>query len=41
MTSEEPHAFFLHFWAVGPADQVAGAIKKAVDLTKSQKPAAK
>jgi hypothetical protein len=41
MVDEQPHAFFLHFWAVGPADQVAGTMKKAVDLTKSQKPAAK
>lgn len=40
MVGEQPQAFFLHFWAVGPADQVAGALRKAVDLTKSQKPAA-
>jgi len=41
MIAEQPHAFFMHFWAVGTPDQVAGALKKAVDLTKSQKAAAK
>jgi hypothetical protein len=41
MVGEQPQAFFLHFWAVGPADQVAGALRKAVDLTKSQKAPAK
>jgi hypothetical protein len=40
MVGEQPRTFFMHFWAVGPTDQVAGALKKAVDLTKSQKPAA-
>jgi hypothetical protein len=41
MVGEQPQAFFLHFWAVGTADQVAGTLRKAVDLTKSQKPPAK
>jgi hypothetical protein len=41
MVGEQPRTFFLHFWAVGPADQVAGTLEKAVDLTKSQKAAAK
>ena len=36
MVGEQPRTFFLHFWAVGPTDQVAGALRKAVDLTKSQ-----
>lgn len=40
MIGEEPRALFMHFWAVGPANQVAGALRKAVDLTASQ-PAAK
>lgn len=36
MTGEQPRAFFMHFWAVGTPDQVAGTMRKAVDLTKSQ-----
>ncbi|HZZ68916.1 MAG TPA: DUF1259 domain-containing protein [Phenylobacterium sp.] len=36
MVGEQPHMFFMHFWAVGPTDQVASAMRKAVDLTKSQ-----
>jgi hypothetical protein len=41
MVGEQPRAFFMHFWAVGPTNQVAGVLKQAIDLTKSQKPAAK
>lgn len=41
MVGEEPHAYFMHFWAVGPADQVAATMRKAVDLTKSQAPSGK
>lgn len=41
MVGEQPHAYFMHFWAVGSADQVAGTMRKAVDLTKSQKAIAK
>jgi hypothetical protein len=36
MVGEQPRTFFMHFWAVGAPDQVAGTLKKAVDLTKSQ-----
>jgi len=41
MVGEQPRTFFMHFWAVGPADQVAGTLRRAVDLTKSAPPAAK
>lgn len=41
MVDEQPRAFFMHFWAVGSTDQVAGALRKAVDLTKSQAAPAK
>jgi len=41
MVGEQPRTFFMHFWAVGAPEQVAGALRKAVDLTKSQAPAAR
>jgi hypothetical protein len=40
MVGEQPRAFFMHFWGVGAPDQVAGTLRKAVDLTKSQPAAA-
>ena len=41
MVGEQPRTFFMHFWSVGAPDQVAGTLKKAVDLTKSQAPSSK
>lgn len=41
MVGEQPRTFFMHFWGVGAPDQVAGTLKKAVDLTKSQAPSSK
>jgi hypothetical protein len=41
MVGEQPRTFFMHFWAIGTPDQVAGTLKKAVDLTNSQKAPAK
>lgn len=37
MVGEQPRTFFMHFWGVGAPDQVAGTLRRAVDLTKSQK----
>jgi len=31
MLTEEPRLFFMHFWAVGPAQSVAEGIKAALD----------
>ena len=31
MLTEEPRLFFMHFWAVGPAQPVAEGIKAALD----------
>ncbi len=31
MLTEEPRLFFMHFWAVGPAQSVAEGIKEALD----------
>ena len=30
MLTEQPRLFFMHFWAVGSADSVAGGIKAAL-----------
>lgn len=32
MTGEEPHFYFTHFWAVGPAADLAEAFKHALDV---------
>lgn len=40
MLDEEPRTFFMHFWGVGTPEQVAGALKRALDLTASQQRAA-
>jgi hypothetical protein len=31
MLTEEPRLFFMHFWAVGPAESVAQEVKAALD----------
>jgi hypothetical protein len=36
MLDEQPRTFFLHFWARGPASQVATGLKAALDQTRSQ-----
>ena len=33
MVHEQPHIFFLHFWAVGPAEELAKGLKAALDQT--------
>lgn len=33
MTGEEPRIMFLHYWGVGPADQLAQGLRKALDVT--------
>lgn len=33
MSGEEPRILFLHYWGRGRADVLAGAVKKALDLT--------
>jgi hypothetical protein len=34
MESEDPKVLFLHYWGVGPAEQLAAAVKKALDVVK-------
>jgi len=41
MVGEQPGAVFMHFRTVGRPDQLAGTLKKAVDLMTSQKAPAK
>jgi hypothetical protein len=36
MVYETPRIFFLHYWGVGPADQLAKALKTALDQTGKQ-----
>jgi hypothetical protein len=33
MVHEKPRIFFLHYWGVGPADQLAKGLKAALDKT--------
>jgi hypothetical protein len=40
MTGENPRVIFLHFWAVGPTEQLAKGIKAALDTQTSGKPGA-
>jgi hypothetical protein len=42
MTGENPRVIFLHFWAVGPTEQLAKGIKPALDTQQQggAKPAA-
>lgn len=37
MIGETPTIYFMHFWAVGPAAQLASSLKAAVDKTKVQR----
>jgi hypothetical protein len=34
MTHEQPPIMFLHFWATGPAEDLARGIKAALDTQK-------
>jgi len=34
MTHEEPRIMFLHYWAKGPAEDLARVLKKALDTQK-------
>jgi hypothetical protein len=40
MTNENPRVVFLHFWGIGPTEQLAKGIKAALDTQSSAKPAA-
>ena len=31
MTTAEPTVFFLHYWGKGPAQQLAGGVRSAID----------
>lgn len=35
MITERPRIFFLHYWGVGPADQLARGVRAALDVTGS------
>ncbi len=37
MVHEQPRIFFLHYWGVGPADQLAKGLRQALDQTKPKK----
>lgn len=37
MIGEQPTIYFMHFWGVGPATQLAAGLKAAVDLTNVQR----
>jgi Domain of Unknown Function (DUF1259) len=37
MTGEQPTIYFMHFWGVGPATQLARGLKAAVDRTNVQR----
>lgn len=39
MVHEQPRIFFLHYWGVGPADQLARGLRAALDQTGKKKPA--
>jgi hypothetical protein len=38
MVQEEPKVFFLHYWGVGPAEQLAKGLRAALDETGKGKP---
>jgi hypothetical protein len=40
MLGEQPTIYFMHFWAVGSAWQLATALRGALDLTKVERPSA-
>lgn len=33
MVHEKPHVFFLHYWGIGNAEQLAKGLKAAIDQT--------
>jgi len=37
MVHEEPRIFFLHYWGVGPAENLARGLKAALDKTGKEK----
>jgi hypothetical protein len=37
MTHEEPRVVFLHYWGVGPAQELATAVKSALEAQRNQK----
>jgi hypothetical protein len=39
MLGEQPTIYFMHFWAVGSAAQLATTLRQAVDLTNVQREA--
>jgi len=40
MSGETPRILFLHYWGRGKASDLAGTLKKALDLTAWEKPKA-
>jgi len=38
MLGDEPHLYFMHFWANNDAEKLAHGLRAALDLTNSQKP---
>jgi hypothetical protein len=36
MTGEEPRIMFLHYWAIGGAEDLANGIRAALDVTKTK-----
>ena len=38
MSGESPRILFLHYWGRGKATDLAATVKKAIDLTASDKP---
>ena len=38
MLGETPRLFFMHFWALGPAETVAASLKAALDNTDVERP---
>jgi hypothetical protein len=39
MVHEQPRIFFLHYWGIGPAEQLARGLRTALDKTGKEKPA--
>ena len=37
MTDDDPHLYYMHFFATGPATDLAQGLRAAVDLTNSAK----
>ena len=36
MSGEQPRVLFLHYWGIGPADQLAKAVMAALKQTKTR-----